>query len=325
MKKLISVIVPIYNVEKYLIRCIDSILNQTYKNIEIILIDDGSPDKCPEICDEYLKKDQRIKVIHKKNGGLSDARNAGMEIAKGDYISFVDSDDYIYEEMYENLINLMDIYKVDIASCSVQKFYEDENINLNYNKKYDIKIYSNEEALKSLIEEQDIKQTVWNKIYKRHIINDIKFEVGKIHEDEYWTYQIIGNANNIAYINKPMYYYLQRKDSIMGKEYSEKRLNAIYSRKARLDYIEQKFPKLLKEAKMSLFFTCVYHYQYLMRTKNINNKLELFQIINSYAKNIKFSKNDIKILSLKQKIWFVIAKVSLKGCCQIRNYLKVGL
>lgn len=325
MDNLISVIIPIYNVEKYLTRCVDSIINQTYRNIEIILVDDESPDKCPEICDRYLNKDNRIKVIHKKNGGLSDARNKGMDIAKGDYIAFVDSDDYIALDMYENLISLIEKYNADISSCSVYKFYEDEDINLNCNQEYNVKVYSNEQALKSLIEEKEIKQTVWNKIYKKSVIKDIKFEVGKIHEDEYWTYQIIGNANKIVHINKPMYYYLQRKDSIMGQEYSAKRLNVIYSRKERLDYIANKFPNLLVEAKMSLFFTCIYNYQFLLRDKKINNKLDLLETIKYYAENIEFNKNDRRFLTLKQQVWFFMARKSLNICCKLRNYLNIGL
>lgn len=173
--------------------------------------------------------------------------------------------------------------------------------------------------------EEEIKQTVWNKIYKRKIIDDIKFEVGKIHEDEYWTYKVIGNAKKVVHIDKPMYYYLQRENSIMGERYSEKRLHGIYSRKERLNYIQQKFPNLIIDAKMSLFFTCVYQYQCLLRSSDLINKVEISKIINFYIKNISFDKKDIKTLNIKQKIWFYIAKISLDKCCKIRNYLKVGL
>ena len=325
MDGLISVIVPIYNVENYLVRCIDSIINQTYSNLEIILVDDGSPDNCHIICDEYAKKDSRIKVIHKKNGGLSDARNAGLEIATGKYISFIDSDDYIYKDMYTDLIGLIKAHDADISNCSVYKFYENDKFNLDYDKEFNIKIYSNEDALRSLIMEEEIKQTVWNKIYKRKIIDDIKFEVGKIQEDEYWTYKVIGNAKKVVHIDKPMYYYLQRENSIMGERYSEKRLHGIYSRKERLNYIQQKFPNLIIDAKMSLFFTCVYQYQCLLRSSDLINKVEISKIINFYIKNISFDKKDIKTLNIKQKIWFYIAKISLDKCCKIRNYLKVGL
>lgn len=128
MNPLISVIVPIYNVEKYLARCVDSIVNQTYKNLEIILVDDGSPDRCPKMCDDYAEKDSRIKVVHKKNGGLSDARNAGMAVATGEYISFIDSDDYVSDDFFECLLDVMNKENSDIAECSVVKLYEDGHL-----------------------------------------------------------------------------------------------------------------------------------------------------------------------------------------------------
>ena len=127
MQPLISVIVPIYNVEKYLDRCVGSIINQTYKNLEIILVDDGSPDNCPQMCDDYAKKDSRIKVVHKENGGLSDARNAGMKVATGEYVSFIDSDDYISLDFYETLLETIVDNDSDIVECSVVKFYEDNS------------------------------------------------------------------------------------------------------------------------------------------------------------------------------------------------------
>ena len=141
MDSLISVIVPIYNVEKYLERCVESIINQTYKNLEIILVDDGSPDNCPQMCDDYAKKDSRIKVVHKKNGGLSDARNAGMKVATGEYVSFIDSDDYISLDFYETLLETIVDNDSDIVECSVVKFYE--------NGKFDE--YSDDQMIKILI------------------------------------------------------------------------------------------------------------------------------------------------------------------------------
>lgn len=134
--KLISVIVPVYNVEKYLSKCIDSILAQTYKNLEIILVDDGSPDNCPKICDEYAKKDNRIKVIHKENGGLSAARNVALDIAKGEYIGFVDSDDFIAEDMYEVLYNLAEKYNAEISSVSFYKVIENNIITIRDSRKF---------------------------------------------------------------------------------------------------------------------------------------------------------------------------------------------
>ena len=150
MNSLISVIVPIYNVEKYLDRCVESIINQTYKNLEIILVDDGSPDNCTQMCDDYAKKDSRIRVVHKENGGLSDARNAGMEVATGEYVSFIDSDDYISLDFYETLFQTMIDNDSDIVECSVVKFYENGKFD-EYSDDQMIKNFNTVDGLEGLI------------------------------------------------------------------------------------------------------------------------------------------------------------------------------
>ena len=163
---LISVIVPIYNVEKYLDRCVDSIINQTYKNLEIILVDDGSPDNCPQMCDDYAKKDSRIKVVHKENGGLSDARNVGMEVATGEYVSFIDSDDYISLDFYETLLETIVDNDSDIVECGVVKFYEDNSFD-KYSDDLKVTNYDTVDGLEGLINENPFKQHVWNKLYNQ--------------------------------------------------------------------------------------------------------------------------------------------------------------
>ena len=159
MYSLLSVIVPIYNVEDYLNRCVDSIINQTYKNLEIILVDDGSPDNCPQMCDDYAKKDSRIRVVHKENGGLSDARNAGMKVATGEYVSFIDSDDYISLDFYETLFQTMVDNDSDIVECSVVKFYENEKFD-EYSDDLKVTNYETVDALDGLIIENPFKQHV---------------------------------------------------------------------------------------------------------------------------------------------------------------------
>lgn len=227
----ISVIVPIYKVEKYLRKCINSILNQTYPNLEIILVNDGSPDGCGEICDSYALQDDRVKVIHKKNGGLSDARNKGLLIATGEYISFIDSDDYIDEVFYEVLLNLILTNDADIAQCDFMKIYEsDSSINkVSICKDEEILILKNYESLEKLYDENhEITVVVWNKLYRRAVLQEIYFPFGKIHEDDFTTYKVLYNANKIVLTSKKMYYYLQRDDSIMGrwdnKEFNPKNL-----------------------------------------------------------------------------------------------------
>lgn len=222
MNKLISIIVPIYRVENYLKRCIDSIINQTYKNIEIILVDDGSPDNCGVICDEYAKFDDRIKVIHKKNGGLSDARNCGIEVSTGDYIIFVDSDDYVSKNMCEKLLIRALEHNVDIVSCNFKEIYVDNNKE-KINKqsiKESLEVYTNLEVIYKYFFDYTVDiNVVWNKLYKRELFfkrESIRFPKGKLHEDDYTICKLYYYANKIVIINDVLYYYIRRCDSITG-------------------------------------------------------------------------------------------------------------
>ena len=251
MNPLISVIVPIYNVEKYLARCVDSIVNQTYKNLEIILVDDGSPDRCSQMCDDYAEKDRRIKVVHKKNGGLSDARNAGMAVATGEYISFIDSDDYVSDDFFECLLDVMNKENSDIAECSVVKFYEDNRFD-EFSDDLSVKTYDTQDAMSALIAENPFHQHVWNKLYKTKLVKDIPYAVGKLNEDEFWTYRVFGRANKVSKLNKTMYYYFQRSSSIMGVGYNIRRLDALEGKANRQKYIEKNFPDLSTQAKIDL-------------------------------------------------------------------------
>jgi glycosyltransferase involved in cell wall biosynthesis len=231
----ISVIVPVYKVEAYLKTCVNSIQNQTFQKLEIILVDDGSPDNSGKICDELAKNDSRIKVIHKKNGGLSNARNEALKIATGDYIGFVDSDDCIIPEFYEYLYSLIKKHNTDISQgnflrISSEYINDVTNIIARENEKQNIieKVYTNKEALDILY---DIKEdpyvqevVVWNKLYKKEIFENITFKEGKLHEDEFTTHKILYNANNIVVSTKYIYGYMQTKNSIMRQEISLKRI-----------------------------------------------------------------------------------------------------
>ncbi len=226
-KDLISVIVPVYNVEKYLPQCIDSILNQTEKNLEIILVDDGSLDNSGKICDEFSKKDDRIIVIHKKNNGLSSARNAGLEIARGNYIGFVDSDDWLDKTMYEVLLKLLKENNSDISCCD---FFKTANSNdsIPHIDNEIINSYNNIESLNNFYNGLYTQTVVaWNKLYKRELFKDISYPVGKIHEDEGTTYKLYYKANKITYTNRPLYYYRITPNSITTSKFNKKRLDII--------------------------------------------------------------------------------------------------
>ncbi|MBU5337314.1 glycosyltransferase [Intestinibacter bartlettii] len=319
MQEIISVIVPIYKVEEYLERCINSILNQTYKNLEIILVNDGSPDKCPNICEEYAKKDDRIKVIHKQNGGLSDARNYGLNIAIGKYISFVDSDDYIEKNMYQDMINELRMKKADIVSCAINNVYSDRSVSSDIEER----VYDTESALKDLILGKNLNQTVWNKLYKKDVINGILFEKGKINEDDFWTYQVFANSKKIITLNKVLYNYIHRESSIMGQGYSEKNLNGLEARYNQYKFIEKNYPKLNLIAKKSVFFYAIFLYQKLLISKHdINNS---YMCIQEYLKEINFNDKERKQLTIKEKIWVFMGKKSMYFTCKIRNLIHIGI
>lgn len=247
MEDLISVIVPIYNVEKYIRKCVDSILKQTYKNIEIILVDDGSKDECGKIIDEYKELDARVKVIHKKNGGLSDARNCGMKCSTGRFLLFIDSDDWIDSEMIKKLYDNIQKYNADISICEFIE--EDEEGKELSNKKYDDKIllFTPKEAIKDLIVQKNITNHAWNKLYKKEIFDNIEYPKGQLMEDVSTTYKLIENSNQIVYQNIALYHYIQRNKSILGN-ITSKRINdqekAFFERNK---YLENKYPEYSKE------------------------------------------------------------------------------
>lgn len=226
MSRLISVIVPIYNVEEYLSRCIDSIINQTYAELEIILVDDGSTDKCGIICEEYAQKDARIKVLHKQNGGLSDARNVGLENAQGDYIAFVDSDDYIALDMYEKLYRRIEKDKSDLAICNIE-FVNEKKEPLIRNTLDAGDCVINEKQFWYELYGKNYTYCVvaWNKLYKKEIFEEIRYEYGKYHEDEFIIHKVISQCEKISFLSEKCYFYLQRNNSIMNEGFSIRRLD----------------------------------------------------------------------------------------------------
>lgn len=213
-KPLISVIVPIYKVEKYLNKCVKSIINQTYKNLEIILVDDGSPDNCGKICDKLAERDDRIRIIHKKNGGLSSARNAGIEIANGEYIGFVDSDDYIKEDMYEILLNLIKKYDADVSICNLYDVIDGNECIRN--KENGIREYSRLDILKEVLLDKNIQSYAWNKLYEKELFDEIKYPIRKKYEDIGTTFYVFEKCNKIVVTSEPEYYYLKRSDSLVN-------------------------------------------------------------------------------------------------------------
>lgn len=256
---LISVIAAVYNVEDYLDDCIKSIMNQTYKNIEIILVDDGSTDKSGEICDKYAKQDNRIKSIHQKNsGGPGAPRNKGIKESKGKYIAFIDADDMYCEDYLENLHRLIAENDADISVCNYFKLYS-KTIEKDTSEE-NIKTYTNLEFLKLFNDRTiDYSVVVWNKLYKREIFDDIEFAEGKSHEDEGFSYKAVYKSSKIVVTSKKLYlHYYLNMESEMRAKFGPKRLNAY-------EFIDDRI-KLFKELDMDLYDGAIVHY--LLRIRN---------------------------------------------------------
>ncbi len=246
--KTISVIVPVYNVEKYLEECLDSIIHQTYQKLQIVLVDDGSTDSSGIICDEYAKKDSRITVLHQTNQGAGAAKNAGLELIKGDYFTFLDSDDYIELNMYEVLIEKMNNYDVDIVQC----LFTNEGVNQSLFNNYvfqrkGIRKLSPKKYLYEIL--YDWKYALlWNKLYKSNLLGTIRFPRGRKIDDEFFTYKLIGRASSILCIDSSLYHYRMRKTGVMN-ESSKRRLvsERVESFEERYHYISETYTSLASD------------------------------------------------------------------------------
>lgn len=249
MKPLISVIVPIYGVENYLQQCVDSIINQTYTNLEIILVDDGSPDNCGKICDEYATKDKRITVIHKQNGGLSDARNAGLSRMTGEYLLFIDSDDWMEYNGIEILYELACEHNADLVIGGVEKI-DDETGSIIWTAATEkptlCKCYTKQEAMKDMFINGCAS---WARLYKRNIHADILFPVGEINEDEAIVLDILERCQTIVKTNRVVYKYRYRKQSITSTKWHRKKLDWCKHCENNLAYVSNNYPSLVKYAK----------------------------------------------------------------------------
>ena len=326
MNEKISVIIPIYNVEKYLPKCINSVLNQTYSNLEIILVNDGSTDSCKQICEEYKKLDNRIKIINKKNGGLSDARNYGIEASTGNYIAFLDSDDWIDKELYMTLYKIIKRYDADISVCNFKKSYlNGDNKTHNSGK---IKCYSNIEALNELYGKNSVQMIVaWNKLYKRSTIKELRFPVGRIHEDEYLTPIIIYNANKLVYRDNQLIYYRQTPNSIINSKFNIKRLDYLYSLECRNEFFKQNglIDVYIKGIKLYMFSIIDIYYK--VKDSNIKNKkqikIELRNKFNNVMKiNVENYQKELNLFAYSPNMHCIIYKILLPMKYKIYMFIK---
>lgn len=298
MSPKISIIVPVYNVEKYIHKCIDSILNQTFKDFELILVDDGSTDNCGQICDEYAKKDSRVIVIHKENGGQATARNIALDIAKGEYIGFVDSDDYIEFDMYEFLYNLCIDNNCDIANCSSTIYFKNK---VKVNGGHDLMIHDTKSAMKVLTEGVLYDECLWTKLIKKELFNGLKIPEGIAYEDTAFTYKLIDRANKVCCKGEAKYNYIKRKDSTMDRAVKNVKIDAILVYEEMYKFMEKRYPELcdlvilkLSNNSMSVMNLIVrqdnfkkYKESYLKVAKILNNKFNKTIKLKEYPRNVK--------------------------------------
>ena len=294
MEELISIIVPVYNVEKYVSKCIESILNQTYTNIELILVDDGSKDKSGQICDEYANKDNRITVIHKQNEGVSKTRNRGLEIAKGSYISFIDSDDYVENNFIEELYYLIKENNTQIAQCGFASFEENKKEEKEVQEGETTKIYTGKQMIADIYTVLWIPNTVvWNKLYKAELVKKIKFKENVIYEDEFFSWKIFYAVDKIAVTEKKLYNYRKVAGSITNQKYTIERLSHIEALEERLEIFKRDQEKELYDKTLNTYLVAL--------TENYNNCKKYIPDSKNIQKELKskFKKNWKKAIGSK--------------------------
>lgn len=314
---LITVVIPVYNLEQYVKPCIESVLMQTYQNIEILLFDDGSTDTSPEICDEYAKKDTRVRVIHKKNEGVSVIRNIGAKEAKGAYIAHIDGDDILTPAYIEYLYKLVVEYDADISICNFISFMDGTEIPKEKaeNGKEDIEVMTKKQALEALLYQKYFTTATWAKLYKRELLLKVEFPYGRLAQDMDSTYKLFHYSNKVVYSSKIQYYYLQRASSVVHACLSKREKDYIELSGDMVKFIEVNYPDLIQAAYSRCFssniqvlstisFNKIYDQSHKI---NINN-------IKKYRKDVLFNSN---------------ARIVNRGCALISYFgiwvLRLGL
>jgi glycosyltransferase involved in cell wall biosynthesis len=298
MNPKISIIVPVYKVEEYLHKCIDSILAQTFTDFELILIDDGSPDNCGRICDEYARKDSRVFVIHKENGGQASARNAGIDIARGEFIGFVDSDDWIEPDMYELLYKICIDNDCDISNISSIIYFKNR---IQTNGSHPLVVHSRAEAMKAMLMGELYDEVVWTKLIKRTLLEDIRFTEGIVYEDTAFTYKVIHKSKKVCSIGAPKYNYIKRKESTMDRAKKNIRIDAVLIYDEMVKFMEKYYPDLTTLVSLKLANSALvimndissheefntYKKHFITVTKILNSYYSTLMRLNEFPWNVK--------------------------------------
>lgn len=315
MCPLVSVIIPVYKVEPYLRKCVDSVCQSTLKDIEIILVDDGSPDTCGQICDEYALKDDRIRVIHKENGGISSARNAGLDIARSDLIGFVDSDDWVDPDMFEFLYNNLIQADADISVCGVY-----EHVGEKVHMLCDASVYktvSGHDAVQTNLAMTIAGNACWNKLYRRHLFEEIRFPEGRIFEDVFIMTRLIDSARKVVFNLQAKYHYWRRPDSLFSKRYRPQLRDCAESQLAVYDYIDKKYPDLTDAVRK----TCIWAHFYVLEAMMLHDGPVDLQ---DKKRIIQYLRKHIKVI-LTQRDYTKTRKLSAIALCIHESLYKLVL
>ena len=319
--QLVSVIVPIYKVAEYLDSCVRSLTEQTYPDLEIILVDDGSPDDCGAMCDAWAAKDRRIRVVHKKNGGLSDARNAGLQAATGSFVSFIDGDDLVKPDFVEALKGAMEARNAQIAECAVELVGERGGVMGRW-KTAKEPVLDKIEGLRRLIAEDGIVTIVCNKLYRREVLEGILFEKGKRHEDEFWTYQVFDRMGRLAVVDRPMYCYRQRGGSIMNSGYSMTRLDGLEARMIRMAHLNQ-YEQLKDLIHQQLTMDQLWHLQRILRFLEGQERKRAVKIVMDIKKATPGVPVRRLTLGKLFTLFYLMFRIAPKLTARAANWLKI--
>lgn len=306
----ISVIVAAYNVENYIEKCLNSIVSQTYRNLEIIVVNDGSTDRTLDKISNFAKFDNRMIIINKPNGGLSSARNAGIDCASGDYIGFIDGDDYIAEDMYETLLEQMLKHHCEISMCAVLKVYNSYKENDCF--RAESLVLNKTEALQALVEEEYVKHYAWNKLYEANLFNTVRYPEGKIYEDLFTTFKLFGLANRIAYTNKIGYNYVQREGSILRSKFDGRKLDCIMAFKEFKAYVDENHPELSRQL------------VWRINLSTINSLLDMLKSEALYS-NCHFKEMGANLnRNVKNNLFFYLTGANIPLTYKILSILSIG-
>ena len=306
--ELISIIVPVYNVEQYLIKCVDSIINQTYTNIEIILVDDGSTDNSGNLCELLAKKDSRIVVYHKENGGLSSARNFGIDKANGEFIGFIDSDDYIDNDMYETLHNLIKKDKSDVSMCGLYNIYS--NVRDSQVTKIENIAVNKEDAIKIVLDGKLATISAVNKLYKKDIFYNLRYDIGKFYEDAFLIVKLLDKCHRNSITNEKKYHYYHRGNSITTQKFTSKQLDVIDAWSMNFYIIKNKYPSIINSGKRRVLWAYFYVLDLLCVSKDREKYDKLAKKLISKLKNNSYFILMSPNFTIKRKLLFTSLFIS---------------